>query len=173
MALERKLKEKPMTIEDVKEWLKARNHGKRKLDAQFVKKLRNYFTDGTFQKRNVDQRYKGFIALFPEIFELHGEEVRLVSPPELVMQPEAPQGPYPYEELSWREIGMTAELVDKLCEMTGHPCAIVWNTTLIYERYPEGWTGTVSGDFPLVCFNIWFFIFRDYDYGWFGYCNSR
>ena len=47
---------------------------------------------------------------------------------------------------------MSAEVVDKLCEMTGHPCAILWNTTLVYERYPKDWT---HFDLPLVCFNIW------------------
>ena len=48
---------------------------------------------------------------------------------------------------------MTAKLTAELCVMTGRPCLVMHNTTLIYERYPEDWDYN-SGK-PMVCFNIW------------------
>ena len=50
-------------------------------------------------------------------------------------------------------MGLTAELVANICKLTGHPCAILYNTTLIYEEYPEDWD--TDSRLPMICFNIW------------------
>ena len=50
-------------------------------------------------------------------------------------------------------MGLTAELVANVCKLTGHPCAVLYNTTLIYEKYPENWD--YNSRRPMICFNIW------------------
>ena len=65
-----------------------------------------------------------------------------------------PEGlPYPYETKGWRDVGITAALAVEFCDMTGHPCLVMHNTTLIYKHIPEGWTTDLK--LPMVCFNIW------------------
>ena len=41
----------------------------------------------------------------------------------------------------------------EVCVMSGHPCLVMHNTTLIYERYPEDWSR--DDRMPMVCFNVW------------------
>ena len=50
-------------------------------------------------------------------------------------------------------MGLTAELGANVCKLTGHPCAVLYNTTLIYEEDPEN--GDYSSRLPMICFNIW------------------
>ena len=59
----------------------------------------------------------------------------------------------PYETKGWGDVGITAELAAEVCVDTGHPCLVMHNTTLIYQRYPDGWTHDAHK--PMVCFNVW------------------
>ena len=89
--------------------------------------------------------------MFPDKFELENNEVRIARNKE--PWPHPPGLPYPYDTKGWREVGITAELAAEVCILSGHPCLVMHNTTLIYERYPEGWTKDLK--LPMVCFNIW------------------
>ena len=66
---------------------------------------------------------------------------------------------FPYETQGWRDIGITAELAAEVCVMTGHPCLVMHNTTLIYEHYPTDSDGerTWNKDAgpPMIRFNVW------------------
>ena len=83
--------------------------------------------------------------------ELAKEEISDTPPPPRV---DGVPGPAPYQKDCWRHVGVTSELASEVCIKTGHPVLILHNTTLIYERYPEGWAES-SKDKPSVCFNIW------------------
>ena len=50
-------------------------------------------------------------------------------------------------------LGITAQLTIGVCDMTGHPCVVMHNATLIHNHVPEGCTDQLR--LPFVCFNIW------------------
>ena len=107
-------------------------------DQDFVKDLRAKF------RGSVNDRYKGFIKLYPDKFEQQDEVIHITSTsyewPEPVPELDVgADGPSPYEQKDWRTVGLTAELVANVCKLTGHPCAVLYNTTLIYEKYQENW----------------------------------
>ena len=88
-----------------------------------------------FSKFKVKDRHAAFIQLFPEKFKLEANEVSIATDNPPVPHPEGM--PCPYEEKRWRELGMTPQLAAEVCIMTGRPCLVMHNTTLIFQKYPE------------------------------------
>ena len=104
-----------------------RKHG---YDQDFIEHLRTKF------RGSPDYRYKCCIRLYPDKFELQDETIHVISTqydwPEPVPELDVGvDGPSPYEKEDWRSVGLTAELVANICKLTGHPCAVLYNTTLI------------------------------------------
>ena len=135
-------------MEQVRTYIKKRvSNG---YDKEFVEYLRSHF-----QKKMVPQRYEAFIDIFPEMFtrgrlvELTQEEEPDTPPPP---RADGAPSPAPYEEKGWRDVGVTSELAAEVCILTGHPVLVLHNTTLIYERYPEGWDKDHKK--PIMCFNL-------------------
>ena len=134
IALHQNLKKhQPRTMQKVIDFI--RNKAK---DDKITHGCFNKFLQNKFRKERVEDRYKGFIKLFPDKFEFENNEVRIARNKE--PWPHPPGLPYPYETQGWREVGITAELAAEVCILSGHPCLVMHNTTLIYERYPECWT---------------------------------
>ena len=106
-----------------------------------------------FKKKNVKvrDRNEAFLKLFPNKFHLDMNKVGIAKDPPPLPHPEGLA--FPYETKGWRDIGITAELAAEVCVLSGHPCLVMHNTTLIYQRYPEGWTYEKGR--PMVCFNVW------------------
>ena len=137
-ALEAHLRIKgPLPLKQMQRYLaKRRKNG---YDQDLAKDLRAKF------RGSVNDRYKSFINLYPERFELQNEVLHITSTPYEWPEP-VPEldvgadGPPPYEKEDWRTVGLTAELVANICKLTGHPCAVLYNTTLIYgPEYPKNW----------------------------------
>ena len=106
-----------------------------------------------FKKKNVKvrDRNEAFLKLFRNKFHLDMNKVGIAKDPPPLPHPEGLA--FPYETKGWRDIGITAELAAEVCVLSGHPCLVMHNTTLIYQRYPEGWTYEKGK--PMVCFNVW------------------
>ena len=108
-------------------------------------------TPSLYPQTKKDNRDEHFIKIFPEKSKLDFDTVSIETNPAPLPHPEGLS--FPYETQGWRDIGITAELAAEVCVMTGHPCLVMHNTTLIYERYPEGRTKDTHK--PMVCFNVW------------------
>ena len=151
-ALELHLRRKgPQPLEEIKKYLNQRR--KDGHEKEFANDLRAKFSRGS-----VYDRYKEFIKLYPDKFELQNDVVHITSSPYEWPEP-VPEldvgadGPPPYEKEDWRTVGLTGELVATICKLTGHPCLVLHNTTLIYEDYPQDWDH--NSRLPMICFNIW------------------
>lgn len=94
--------------------------------------------------------------MFPDKFKLQNDAVSLADHEPW---PHPENLPYPYETKCWRDVGMTAELTAERCVMTGRPCLVMHNATLIYERDPTDGEGNRTWDYhtglPMICFNMW------------------
>ena len=134
----------PQTIQQVKTFI--RNKTLKCPDLDYIR-LRNQ----NLAKTKLANRDEAFIKLFPEKFKLEFDKVSIVTDHPPLPHPDGLS--FPYETQGWRDIGITAELAAEVCVMTGHPCLVMHNTTLIYERYPEGWTTDTRK--PMVCFIVW------------------
>ena len=152
LALEKRLKrlQEPLTIDQVKAFVNNQMKDNRAAHEGFKTYLNSKF------KEKQRDRLAAFIRIFSDKFKLQNDEVSIADHEPW---PHPTNLPYPYETKGWRDIGITAELAAEVCVLTGRPCLVMHNTTLIYEHYPTDSDGerTWNKDTgpPMICFNMW------------------
>ena len=101
------------------------------------------------QKYTLEQTRSKINKYFEELYPLEEptpEQKELYPEKVLIRRP-------PYENGEWRNVGVTAEIVKRICKEDKLAVHILYSDRLIQSCYPDGWVPGKHN--ACVCFNIW------------------
>ena len=118
-------------------------------EESYVNEYLQKSTQRETQKYTLEEMAKKVEECFEQLYPLEEptEEQKQIYPEKTLIRR------HPYENGEWRNVGITAEIVKKICEQEKIAVHILHSDRLIQSCYPEGWKP--GGNCACLCFNIW------------------